>query len=178
MSLIKNAPDEGYELSLNKLSRAQLQCLVLVVEGLTSKEIAVALGVSNHTVDERLKRSLKVLGVASRREAGRIVAASGNWAAYQRLVYQSPDLSDDPWPPLPQPMPSGFHSGVGSEDLNRSEHFWKFIVDYLPFPTQGRETNQLSYTARIVMIVILAIFIALAFGSLVSAVEAISMLFQ
>jgi len=41
-----------------KLSEGQLDCLRLVDQHLSSKEIAVELGISPHTVDQRIRQSL------------------------------------------------------------------------------------------------------------------------
>lgn len=166
--------DRPYEPLLGALSLGQLQCLVLVAEGLTSKEIALALRISSHTVDERLKRCLKLLGVPSRREAGRIIATSHNWETYQQLVYQSPGLANVPHAPLSPRLSSDFRLDEKAEGTQRRAHSKKTLFDYLPFPTSGREVNRLSIPARIVVIIILAILISLAFGSLVSAVESLS----
>lgn len=55
------------------LSAGQLKCLRLVGHNLTSKEIAVELGISPHTVDARIRAALRTLGVARRTHAARIV---------------------------------------------------------------------------------------------------------
>jgi len=55
----------------SNLSDRELRCLVLVVEHLSSKEIAVRLGISPHTVDQHVRRALHRLGTPTRREAAR-----------------------------------------------------------------------------------------------------------
>jgi DNA-binding CsgD family transcriptional regulator len=54
------------------LTSGQMNCLRLVSQNLTSKEIAARLGVSPHTVDQRLRRALRALNASNRREAARI----------------------------------------------------------------------------------------------------------
>ena len=56
-----------------RLSRGQLDCLRLVAQHLSSKEIAAELGISPHTVDQRIRQSLQILGVERRAQAARIV---------------------------------------------------------------------------------------------------------
>jgi len=55
----------------SNLSDRELSCLVLVAEHLSSKEIAVRLGISPHTVDQHVRRALHRLGTPTRREAVR-----------------------------------------------------------------------------------------------------------
>ena len=71
-----------------KLSEGQLDCLRLVDQHLSSKEIAVELGISPHTVDQRIRQSLQILGVSRRSQAARLVAQCCE--PYQRLIHQSP----------------------------------------------------------------------------------------
>ena len=71
-----------------RLTAAQLDCLRLVDQHLNSKEIAAELGISPHTVDQRIRQSLQILGVERRAQAARIVAQYRG--PYQRLIHQSP----------------------------------------------------------------------------------------
>ena len=57
-----------------RLSPGQLDCLRLVDQHLSSKEIATELGISPHTVDQRIRQALQILGVERRTHAARIVA--------------------------------------------------------------------------------------------------------
>lgn len=58
----------------DELSKGQLDCLLLVGQHLTSKEIGSTLGISRHTVDQRIRLAMRSLGVTKRRHAARIVA--------------------------------------------------------------------------------------------------------
>jgi DNA-binding CsgD family transcriptional regulator len=58
------------------LSPGQIECLLLVDQHHSSKEIAVQLGISPHTVDQRIRGALDKLGVERRGEAARLVAAA------------------------------------------------------------------------------------------------------
>jgi DNA-binding CsgD family transcriptional regulator len=69
--------DLDLEARVARLTAGQRACLDLVDDHATSKEIALALGISRHTVDARLRHAMQVLGVTSRREAAIIWRASG-----------------------------------------------------------------------------------------------------
>ncbi len=58
-----------------RLTPGQLDCLRLVDQHLSSKEIATELHISPHTVDQRIRQALQILGVERRAQAARIVAA-------------------------------------------------------------------------------------------------------
>src|SRR6476659_5333356 len=70
------------------LTAGQLDCLRLVDQHLSSKEIAAELGISSHTVDQRIRQALHTLGVERRAQAARLVAQYSG--PYQRLIHQSP----------------------------------------------------------------------------------------
>src|SRR4051812_27210898 len=75
---------------VGKLSKGQLDALLLVDQHLSSKEIAVELGISPHTVDQRIRGALQTLGVERRSQAARMVAQVHG--PYQRLIHQSPHI--------------------------------------------------------------------------------------
>src|SRR3546814_17947357 len=62
---------------LSLLSAAQIETLRHVFEHKNSKEIARIMGVSPHTVDERVRRSLKKLNTSNRIEAAKLLASNG-----------------------------------------------------------------------------------------------------
>jgi DNA-binding CsgD family transcriptional regulator len=75
-----------------RLTAGQRACLELVDDHATSKEIALRLGISRHTVDARLRQAMQTLGVASRREAAIIWRAASGTEPYQSFAYQSPRI--------------------------------------------------------------------------------------
>lgn len=75
-----------------RLTAGQRACLELVDDHATSKEIALRLGISRHTVDARLRQAMQTLGVLSRREAAVIWRAASGMEAYQPFAYQSPQI--------------------------------------------------------------------------------------
>src|SRR5690242_2278149 len=77
-----------------RLTSGQLDCLRLVDQHLSSKEIATELGISPHTVDQRVRQALQILGVDTRKQAARIVDQYSG--PYQRLIHQSPYIPAEP----------------------------------------------------------------------------------
>src|SRR5947209_7525331 len=71
-----------------RLTPGQLDCLRLVDQLFSSKEIAAELNISPHTVDQRIRQALAILGVERRAQAARIVAQYKG--PYQRLIHQPP----------------------------------------------------------------------------------------
>lgn len=83
---------------LAALTDGQRDCLRLVYNHMTSKDIARTLGVSPHTVDMRLRLAMKALSVGSRIEAARLLvqAEAGGTAtgdAYQPLIYHPSEIA-------------------------------------------------------------------------------------
>ncbi|MCF8505786.1 MAG: helix-turn-helix transcriptional regulator [Caulobacter sp.] len=60
-------------LAIGRLTPRERECLRLVAEHLHSKEIARRLRISQHTVDGHLNEARRRLGVASRRDAARLL---------------------------------------------------------------------------------------------------------
>ena len=60
--------------ALDKLNDGQRDCLRLVYAHMSSKEIAAELGISPHTVDQRLRAAMRILDCDSRFAAARMLA--------------------------------------------------------------------------------------------------------
>jgi len=173
---------------IQKLTEAQRVCLRMVLMHLSSKDIARELGISPHTVDQRLRMAIQALGVANRFEAARILARYESQTPYQSAVYQTPHVA-----PAPIPATVGLSDihGVrqGSEAYHGSavrEEQIAFRTPAfatgssfvnLPFPTPGRERNDLNIVQRLGWIVSIAIASALAFGGLLAGLDALKRLF-
>lgn len=172
---------------IDKLTEAQRVCLRMVLMHLSSKDIARELGISPHTVDQRLRMAIQALGVANRFEAARILARYETPNAYQSAVYQSPHVAQTAAPATVhlsdihgvRQDETGFHgSSVREEQIAfRTPAFatgGSFIN--LPIPTPGRERNDLSIVQRLGWIVTIAVATALAFGGLLAGLDALKRL--
>jgi|GEM_PF-4135510 len=111
------APSNAPQNLLSQLTDGQKDCLRLVFNHQTSKDIARALGVSHHTVDMRLRTAMKVLGVTGRTEAARLFAQEEmrlgiSPEAYQPLIYQPSDMEN---PANPDTLASTASLASGAE---------------------------------------------------------------
>jgi DNA-binding CsgD family transcriptional regulator len=141
---------------ISLLSVAQIETLRHVYEHKNSKQIARLMNVSPHTVDERVRRSLKKLNASSRIEAARILAVNGVFdhvTPYQPLTYQLIDLGDAPAAPDAEP---------GRSSLRR-------LFDIgSPFPTASQPANRHGLMERIIWPILIAFATILAFSALYS----------
>ena len=177
---------------VTKLSDAQCDCLRLVAEHRSSKEIARLLMISSHTVDQRLKRAASILAVESRFEAARMFASyeRENGLAqpvYERLVYQGPDLplfndSADMEVPANEQDPLG--GGVEGTTLREAQasYFSMFEPQAKPrtlssiLKDAGYE-NDLSTSWRLAAVLAIMLIGVFGFAILVSVVEGLSRIY-
>jgi DNA-binding CsgD family transcriptional regulator len=164
---------------LARLTEQQRICLRLVSAGLTSKEIAPHLGIEPGSVDQHIKAAMRILGVGDRRTAARLLA-DHEGRTTQQLVYQPPEIAAGSWR-----GETGASTGNGERQQQREasgaslqEEQAPFAISgmgrtALPLPVWGAKPHHLSGAKRLAWIVAAAIGIALAFGALVSAIEAL-----
>jgi DNA-binding CsgD family transcriptional regulator len=166
---------------LARLTEQQRICLRHVYAHLTSKEIAPLMGIEPGSVDQHIKGAMRTLGVGDRRSAARILAEhEGLAAAPQPLVYQPPELAlpRDPVNFGP-PIESGrqLHSGWSGGAMREEQQSFRIIpsggAPTLPLPIGTARPGDLGWLTRLGWIVVIAIGVALAFGALVSGIEAL-----
>ena len=75
--LLPDSTIEENDLANSKLSKRQTQLLAALEEGLSNRDIAERLGISEHTVKVHLWRLFRRLGVKSRTQAIHIARANG-----------------------------------------------------------------------------------------------------
>src|SRR2546429_5101640 len=124
-----------------RLTPGQLDCLRLVDQLFSSKEIATELQISPHTVDQRIRQALATLGVERRAQAARVVAQYSG--PYQRLIHQSPYIEPASENGHPKAAVShqirhadraGEAGGAGFLTEQRPASFWSSLQ--LPFATR------------------------------------------
>ncbi|HEU5481740.1 MAG TPA: helix-turn-helix transcriptional regulator [Sphingomicrobium sp.] len=167
-----------------KLTQGQLECLRLVDQHLSSKEIAVELGISPHTVDQRIRQALQILGVSRRQQAARIVSQCCE--PYQRLIHQSPYIEAR--------TDSGEQEGAvsiqirhadragearGSAGLHseqKRELSWSSLQ--LPFETRSHPRNEMSVGLRLLWIAVIAIGAAFSAGMYLAGLESLARMLE
>ena len=166
-----------------RLSPGQIECLLLVDRHHSSKEIATHLGISHHTVDQRIRGALEKLGVERRGEAARMVAAeiTPDDQAYQRLIHQSPyiDLLAE----------TGHQEGTVRTQIRHADRAGEASPSgnlteqslagpgsplQLPFATRSHPSNEMSVGLRLVWIVLIAMGATFSAGMYLAGLESLS----
>jgi DNA-binding CsgD family transcriptional regulator len=168
---------------VQRLSVGQLDCLRLVNEHLSSKEIATELDISPHTVDQRIRGALHILGVERRSQAARVVAQYGG--EYQRLIHQSPHLEPLVLSGHPEAAVgtqirhadrAGEAEGAGFRTEQRAVAF--ALPLQLPFATRSNPRNEMSVGQRLFWIAMIAIGAAFSAGMYLAGLESLSRLLK
>lgn len=87
--------ETAYPPPSGELTEKQREALTLVGQGLSSKEIALLLGVSPFAIDKRLSTACRILGTSNRRHAARKLASSEIDRPEARLYSREQDCSDE-----------------------------------------------------------------------------------
>ncbi len=164
---------------VGRLSSGQLDCLLLVDQHLSSKEIAVELGISSHTVDQRIRGALHVLGVDRRSQAARMVAQVRG--PYQRLIHQPPHIEGGGTPVHPGGA-VGFkirhadRAGGARAPSDFTEQkpgaSWSSLP--LPFATRSHPRNEMSVGLRLAWIVLIAMGATFSAGMYLAGLESLA----
>ena len=166
-----------------RLTPGQLDCLRLVDQLLSSKEIAAELHISPHTVDQRIRQALAILGVERRTQAARIIAQY--CGPYQRLIHQSPYIEPANHNGHPEAAVShqirhadraGEAGGAGFLTEQRPASFWSSLQ--LPFATRSNPRNEMSVGQRLFWIATIAIGAAFSAGMYLAGLESLSRLLK
>jgi DNA-binding CsgD family transcriptional regulator len=176
-------PDDPIALRVARLTPAQLDCLRLVDQHLNSKEIAAELGISPHTVDQRIRQSLQILAVERRAQAARIVAQY--CGPYQRLIHQSPYIEAEGEEEHPEGAVSnqirhadraGKAGRPGFLTEQRPASFWSSLQP--PFATRSNPRNEMSVGQRLFWIVAIATGAAFSAGMYLAGLESLARLIR
>ncbi len=177
------AADDAIAQRVARLSQGQLDCLRLVDQHLSSKEIAAELEISPHTVDQRIRQALQILGVERRTQAARLVARYSG--PYQRLIHQSPHIHGDLHSGHPGAAVShqirhadraGGAGGAGFLTEQRPASFWPSLQP--PFATRSNPRNEMSVGQKLFWIVMIAIGSAFSAGMYLAGLESLARLLE
>src|SRR6476646_643325 len=164
-----------------RLTPAQLDCLRLVDQHLSSKEIAAELKISPHTVDQRIRQALGILGVERRSQAARIVAQVRG--PYQQLIHQSPYIPANEQSGHPEATVgiqirhadrAGEIGGAGFLTEQRPAASWSSL--HPPFATRSNPRNEMSVGQRLFWIAAIAIGAAFSAGMYLAGLESLARL--
>ena len=174
--------DDDVGRRIARLTPRQLECLGLVFQHLSSKEIAARLSISSHTVDQRIRQALHTLGVERRSEAARMVAAAGALPRqYQRLIHQPPHIDATPGDrhqggavshQIRHADRAGGIGPVGVITEQTSAERWFSLP--LPFATRSQPRNEMSVGSRLLWIVIIAMGATFSAGMYLAGLESLS----
>jgi DNA-binding CsgD family transcriptional regulator len=166
-----------------RLTPAQLDCLLLVDQHLSSKEIAAELHISPHTVDQRIRQALAILGVERRSQAARVVAQAKG--PYQRLIHQSPYI--------PANVHSGHPEAAVSHQIRHADRAGEageagFLTEQRPasfrsslqppFATRSNPRNEMSVGQRLFWVAAIAIGAAFSAGMYLAGLESLARLLK
>jgi DNA-binding CsgD family transcriptional regulator len=177
------ADDDPVAQQIARLSPGQLDCLRLVDQHLSSKEIAAELHISPHTVDQRIRQALQILGVERRTQAARIVAQYKG--PYQRLIHQSPYIPAGEQTGHPEAAVghqirhadrAGEAGGAGFLTEQRPASFWPSLQP--PFATRSNPRNEMSVGQRLLWIATIAIGAAFSAGMYLAGLESLARLLK
>ena len=179
--------DTGSLKDFDKLTAAQLVCLRLVNQHQSSKHIAIALGISRHTVDQRIARACKTLSVATRGEAAQIVAAHDAAQIYEPFIYEPPHIATSHQPApffsspndaeedTPDTPPYQFNDVMIAFDHNHEADglSWQFL-----HPSRWGETNDLTIPKRLAAALAVCVASVMVAVITIASLEGLSRLFS
>ncbi|HUP67439.1 MAG TPA: helix-turn-helix transcriptional regulator [Sphingomicrobium sp.] len=179
----QRAGDDLVAQRVARLTAGQLDCLRLVDQHLSSKEIASELKISSHTVDQRVRQALAILGVERRSQAARLVARHSG--PYQRLIHQSPHIPGHVQTGHPEAA-VGYQirhadraGGTGDAGFLTEQRPVSFRSSLqLPFATRSNPRNEMSVGQRLFWIATIAIGAAFSAGMYLAGLESLGRLLK
>jgi len=174
-----------------RLTDVQCRCLELVLEHKSSKEIAQLLAMTQQSIDWHMKAAMQKLKADNRIAAALILRAYGTSETRQRLARQSPELvtvaaGADVESPSNR-RSSHDASTTQLYDSEASTGVWLATEIRPDHAVHGGNTlgigvswgalNTLRIRQRLILIVLIGGFSALAFGAIVASLAALQTLF-
>jgi DNA-binding CsgD family transcriptional regulator len=138
-----------------ELTEGQKDCLRLVDDHHTSKEIARILGISSFTVDQRLDGARRKLHAATRKDAAKIFAAMEKGNLSEPFVYETARLETAAFADIPALPPA------------RAEQAYARLSSLVSVPPLGGERHELSKKEILVQSLNIAFFSTLVIAFVV-----------
>jgi DNA-binding CsgD family transcriptional regulator len=164
-----------------KLTEAQRACLRGVLRHMSSKDIARELCISPHTVDQRLRTAMRVLGAGSRVQAAFMLAKDEGIPAYQSSAYQSLDVAPADDRPTLAPSDHRWRQDQGQRFEAVREEQAAFATTFypsaqrfpLPLPRGGARPHDLGTWQRAGWVVLITMGALITFGVFIAGLEAL-----
>lgn len=148
------------DIRADRLTDRQKDCLNLVAQGYTSKEIGRQLGLSPSTVDNHILAAMQVLEAPSRAAAARVFISADD---RQKIPSQSAELADHTILP----------STVGIAEANGWSRWGRLALALPPLGGQENDLDWTERTFRIFQVAAVALGVLLSFTLLVAGTFAI-----
>lgn len=177
---------------VDRLTKGQTDCLRLVARHLSSKEIALQLGISPHTVDQRIRGALQVLGVERRSQAARMLIEGDQppkpdirpqpdpAISYQPLIHQPPyiaeldEIAHQSGAISYQIRHADRAEGTGDTGFETEQKSRSRFPLVLPFATRSHPSNEMSVAQKLTWIVVIAIGTTFSAGMYLAGLESLS----
>lgn len=174
-----------------QLTQAQIDVLTRVTQFKSSKQIARELGISHHTVDQRIRSVIDKLGVETRADAARAFIEARDYKHLAHdgicgtLAYQAPDLdipsyfadqklSSGEWNPADdrqeQQLKETQALYFAGDSKAQSQLSWASVL------TKADRQNDLTALGRTICIILTMLLTLLVVGALVGLAEGLSRL--
>jgi DNA-binding CsgD family transcriptional regulator len=150
----------------DRLSERQKQCLSLVAEGHTSKQIGRILSLSPSTVDNHLSIALERLGVDSRGAAARLFISNNQY------------ISANPHAQAQIDQHRITDIGTGARRDNEAEYQAQLVAPLLNIPPLGGKENHLSQRRRFYHVIQIMFLALMAFSAVTITIAGIVHLFS
>lgn len=174
--------------SISRLSPTERRCLLLVAQGLSSKDIARETRLSPNTVNNYIASATRKLGVTKRILAAQMVADAAKVTPDVTPSKLTDKNSAIPRRPISPNKGASTGQGDGPEDLEQRNPDWPeshdsergsaWLEPRHPIAKFFGGENRQPIAQRILWIIVLAIGLGIAFGGVISGLANLSRLFS
>lgn len=137
---------------INRLTPGQRECLRLVAQLQSSKQIARSLGISPYTVDQRVARACRTLGTATRADAALMVAEYEASASVESVLEPAAVDPATRRPPAFPQLDLGQIADAGEPQVLRDDTGLRpdeAPQANFPVPTQQSPINDMNFLGRL-----------------------------
>lgn len=174
-----------------QLTQPQIDVLTRVAQFKSSKQIARELGISHHTVDQRIRSVIEKMGVETRADAARAFIYARDYKDLsdpkicESLAYQIPDIDIPSFLADQQLSPGEWNPAGGRQEQQLKETQAAYFVgdsyvqnrlSWASVLTKAGRKNDLTALGRTICIMLTMLLTLLVVGALVGLAEGLSRL--